>query len=160
MIRPAMLTLFGLALAACGSDDDDHHHDAHESEDPAEHACEHLDEAPLELVATPDDAPPELELERLSRVALPAGEPGFVVLVGPLDALLFADTANVVSGLSRVGSSAELLPEGEPNEHCPQALPEHFDLQLGAGSFRLRLGPSVLDSVQLLLTSSDGHGHD
>ncbi|MBK7757569.1 MAG: hypothetical protein IPI35_14425 [Deltaproteobacteria bacterium] len=72
---------------------------------------------------------------------------------------MFADTADVVTGLWD-DSDADILPEGGPNELCPEDIPEHFDLDLSAGTYLLELGPAAVPEVWLMLTPSEGHGHD
>jgi hypothetical protein len=157
--RGLVLSLLAL-LAGCGDGEGGEHEHA---EDPAEHACEHVGGAATAISASESESS---ALETLSvaeapyRVELPALAAGFIALEGPLEALLFADTADVVSGLTRDGSQTELLPEPSPNEFCADALPEHFDLELEAGAHRLKLGPAAVGSVRLILSAAHGHGHD
>jgi hypothetical protein len=149
------LTLFIPLVSACG---DGESSDEHAEEDPAEHACLHAGEAGSSVAAseTPEDAP-LLELgDEPYTVTLVPGTAGYVELEAPAEALLFAGTADVVSGLSFDG--ADILPEGSPNEFCDAEIPEHFDLDLDEpGDYVLRLGPSGVDSVWLMYLSAEGH---
>jgi hypothetical protein len=155
-----LVQLFAFALflplfAACGDGDSS---DEHVEEDPAEHACEHASESGSSVTAseTPEDAP-VLELgDEPYTVTLVPGEVGYVKLAAPAVALLFAGTADVVSGLSFEGS--DILPEGSPNELCEGEIPEHFDLDLDEpGEYVLSLGPSGVNSVWLMYLSAEGH---
>ncbi|GMV13227.1 MAG: hypothetical protein HS104_11290 [Polyangiaceae bacterium] len=153
-----LLFLLGLLAAACGGEDAS----TPAGEDPEEHACEQASETGTALVAAEDTASaPALALaETPYTVTLPSGKPGYLKLQGPSNALLFFGTANVATGLSFGSDATELLPEGAPNEHCPNAIPEHFDLGLDqSGDYFLRLGPSALPSVWLMLTEVEGHAH-
>lgn len=158
-----MMKMRGLAFvlavlcSACG--DDDPSNPAEGEEDPSEHACEHAAESGAAVTASAslEDAP-VLELsEEPSTVALVPGEAGYVGLASAEAALLFVGTADLVTGLFRDGEAVD-LPEPAPNEECPAAIPEHFDLE-GGSSYVLKLGPAGADSVWLMYTSAVGHGH-
>jgi len=155
MLRFFTLALFVPLLAACGDDDSS---DEHADEDPAEHACLHAGETGSEIIAseTPEDAP-VIELgDEPYTVTLVPGVVGYVKLEAPAEALLFAGTADVVSGLTFDGS--DILPDGAPNEFCEDEIPEHFDLDLDEpGEYVLTLGPSGVDSVWLAYVSAEGH---
>jgi hypothetical protein len=156
-MRKLVVTI-ALFVAACSSSHDDH---PHEGEDPGEHACENRGNAGTQVAASTDPAAaPVLTLDEPYTVALPSGEAGFVAIAGPLEGLLFAGTADVVTGLSAEGSSVDLLPQGGPSEICPAEIPEHFDLDLDASAtYLVRLGPVGISEVWLMVTESEGHGH-
>ena len=148
---PLALTL--AALTACGKET---------AEDPAQHACEHVTEADATLPAAADgESAPALGEDVATVVTLTDGAAGYVSITVEADEalLLFADTADVVTGLWDP-SDADILPEGGPNELCAEDLPEHFDLDLTAGTYLLELGPAAVSEVWLMLTPAEGHGHD
>jgi hypothetical protein len=156
-----------LLLAAAmigGCSDDVDATEAAAEEDPGEHACEHVAQAgsSLQAAADPADAP-ELALgEEPVTVALPeegAGFHGYVKLRGPVDALLFSTEEAVVSSLTRVGASSDLLPEAAPNELCGDTVPEHFDLELEDADYILELGPASVEHVWLMFLDASGHAH-
>ncbi len=146
--------LFLPLLLACGDKAD-------EVEDPAAHACEELGSGEGITASTTPEEAPALTLGEGATVSLPAGEAGWVALsVNPGEYLLFADTADVVTGIWLDGVELD-LPTGSANEDCPTEIPEHFDLDIEeGGTYGLRLGPSVVDSVWLMLSESEGHGHE
>lgn len=135
---------------------------AAKEEDPAEHACEAVEAGGIAVDAAegPADAP-----------AIEIGEEGYVVTLAAsgtgyvhvdvdeaTDALLFLDTADVLTAIAHDGAE-EALPSPSPNEFCADALPEHFDLALEPGEWTFTLGPSAVTEVWLLLIPADGHGH-
>ncbi|MCK6524949.1 hypothetical protein L6R49_26395 [Myxococcota bacterium] len=141
------------ALTACGKES---------AEDPAEHACENVGAADATLTATADTATaPALAEDVATVVTLAEGGVGYVSITLEAEEalLLWTGTADVVTGLWDT-SGADILPEGGPNELCAEDIPEHFDLDLGAGTYVLELGPSAVTEVWLMLTPAEGHGHD
>ena len=157
-MRAIILTICCSALAvACSSDDSS----ADTSEDPAEHACEHVATTgtSLSASATRDDAPTLMLSEEPYTVTLTPSTRVFVKLEAPATALLFAGTANVVTGLFLDPADSDLLPESAPNEFCAEAISEHWDLQLGSGAYTLSLGPAAVAEVWLAYVSAAGHGH-
>ncbi|HVJ15763.1 MAG TPA: hypothetical protein VM686_09980 [Polyangiaceae bacterium] len=149
-----------LLLAGCSDDNPG----VAEEEDPGEHACEHAGEAgaALEAAADPADAVELVLGEEPVTVTFPAegaGYHGYVRLRGPADALLFAGAEAVISSLTSADGGRELLPEAAPNELCPDAIPEHFDLELEDAEYLLELGPATVDSVWLMLLDASGHAH-
>jgi hypothetical protein len=153
MNRHLTLALALAALTAC---------DKEIGEDPAEHACEHVNQTDASITATAEgESAPALGEDEATRVTLTDGAAGYVSITVEADEalLLFADTADVVTGLWDT-SDADILPEGGPNELCPEDIPEHFDLDLSAGTYLLELGPAAVSEVWLMLTPSEGHGHD
>jgi hypothetical protein len=66
---------------------------------------------------------------------------------------------DVVTGLYRDDSTTSEPLGGSPNEFCPDAIPEHYDLDLEAGSLTVQLGPSALSPIWVLLASAAGHQH-
>ena len=149
------LTLFPLLN---GSDDDP------ELEDPAEHACEHVDIDGERVTAgeTRDDTAAEIHVGEPYTVTLPDGAVGWIRLVvtDPGGRLAFTRDANVLTGLFH-GDEEETLTSAGANMHCADDLAEHFDLHLHeAGTFYLRLGPTASNEAWLLLTEAEGHTHD
>lgn len=153
MNRHLLLALSLTALTACGKET---------TEDPAEHACENVGAADATLTAAADAATaPALGEDVPTAVTLTEGAAGYVSITVEADEalLLWADTADVVTGLWDA-SDADILPEGGPNELCAEDIPEHFDLDLTAGTYVLELGPAAVSEVWLMLTPAEGHGHD
>jgi hypothetical protein len=148
-----------LAASACG---DDHDHDA-AGEDPAEHACEHAGHAgtAITAAATAAEAPLISVGEEPYTVTLVEGAESFVAIQAPLEALLFAAPASIVTGLYEGESGTnDLLAQPAPNEFCASDIPEHWDLDLeGNSKYVLRLAPAAVPSVWLLLQAATGHSH-
>ncbi len=158
--RPGLTASLLLALVACADKGDS----GAAAEDPMEHACEHAAELGAAVTAGADraSAPVFSISEEPSTVTLVSGATGYlkVEVTGDTAALLFAGTADVVTGLSE-GETPAILPTGAPNERCADDIPEHFDLDFHeAGSWYIEVGPAAVDSVWLLLTSAEGHAHD
>jgi hypothetical protein len=169
-------SILTFAVAACGddhdhhdSDDHDHDHDgaagAGGGDDPAVLACAERDEAGESLTASsaPDESAPALEIDGEPRtVALPDGEAGYVrVEIGEdTFALLLLEAENVVTGLYHGDEEEELISAG-PVDPCADDIPEHFDVDFHeAGTYYVRLGPSALPEVWLVLADGAGHGDD
>jgi hypothetical protein len=154
MNRHLLLALVPLTVfTACGKET---------AEDPAAHACEHVTETDATLTAAADgESAPALGEDVATVVTLTDGAAGYVSITVEAEEalLLFADTADVITGLWDE-ADADILPEGGPNELCAEDLPEHFDLDLGAGTYLLELGPAAVSEVWLMLTPAEGHGHD
>jgi hypothetical protein len=94
-------------------------------------------------------------------VSVPSMQPAYLKLTAPLEAILFAKTANVVHSLVVAGSDENLLGEPSPSEFCPAQIPEHWELDRELpGELVLQLGPVVVSEVWLSLTSNEGHGHE
>jgi hypothetical protein len=158
-----------VAVTGCGSDDD---HGASAKtggaagaageEDPGEHACEHVSEVGAAVTAAPErDSAPELSLsEEPYTIAMPTdGTTGFVKLSGSAHALVFAQEVGEVTGLYQADETDSILPEGSPNEFCPDQITEHFHLDLAeAGEYALEL-TSAADTVWLILIGAEGHAH-
>jgi hypothetical protein len=156
----AVLAL-GVAAAGCGGADEGAAGSAG-AEDPGEHACEHVDVAGAAVTASADrDAAPEITLsEEPYTVTMPAdGTTGYVKVQGPTQALLFTREVGEVTGLYVGPGTDSILPQGSPNEYCPNDIAEHFhlDLELQEG-YAIRL-TSAMDTVWLLLIGSAGHTH-
>ncbi len=156
-----LLPLLMAAALACSSEEDSNDEEA---EDPGEHACEAVGEpgTAVDAAATREDAPLLEPHDSPFTVTLPEAEvgyKGYVTLGGPADLLLFVDSEAVATGLYEGDSSEDLLPSPAPNEDCPEALPEHFDLELEEGGYILELGPSSTSVVWLAITSAAGHAH-
>ncbi len=136
---------------------------AAEEESIEEHACEHATEAggALTAGATREDAP-ELPLDgEPYTVTLVDGASGFlaVPVTGDTAALLFAGTADVVTGFYE-GDTAVTLPEAAPIEDCADDIPAHYDLDFHeAGTWYLEVGPAAVSEVWLLL-GEGAHGHE
>jgi hypothetical protein len=161
------LPALALMLGACGDDDHDgHDHDgaagAGSEEDPAALACEERDEAGDAITAATarDDSAPEIAIDGEPRtVTLPDGEAGYVRVEIEEDtlALLLLQAENVVTGLYH-GDEEEELVSAAAVDACAQDIPEHFDVDFHeAGTYYLRLGPSALPEVWLLLADAEGH---
>jgi hypothetical protein len=151
--------LLALSLVACGSEDDS---EPSHGEDPGEHACEHVSESGTAITAGDSTATaPALGIQdEPYTVTLTPQTAGYVKIQGPLVALLFTDTADVVNALTYEAETTDLLPQAAPNERCASEIPEHFDLDLDdSGSYYLTLGPAAVDHVWLTLTEADGHAH-
>jgi hypothetical protein len=147
-----------LTLAACGGDDDP------PAEDPEMHACEEASTAGSAITASAvrDDTAPVVEIAETPFMAeLPDGAAGYVRLdiAGDTAALLFTQETGVLAGLFHEDAE-ETLGEGEPNELCPEDLPEHFDVDFHeAGTWYLELGPTGTNQAWFLLTTAEGHEH-
>lgn len=153
MTRVALLcSLF--VLTACPS--------TTEEEDPGEHACEEAGSGEsVTAGAVADDTAPEIHLGEGHVVTLLDGAPSFVRIVSDahVEALLFVDTADVVTGLWHEGAEED-LPAASPNAFCEDDIPEHFDLHLDEGTLHLELGDVAVGQVWLMVSSADGHGHE
>jgi hypothetical protein len=150
--------LLAAVLGGCGSDDEP---DAI-AEDPAEHACEHVTVVGTTVEAAPErSAAPTIAIsESPYTVELVTSGPGYLRIQGPLEALLFVGTADVLNALYHADAIETELPEASPNEFCASEIPEHFDLDLHeTDSFYLELGPAAVPRVWLLLSSAVGHAH-
>ena len=149
-------SLFTLAVACNGGKD------SAEEEDPSEHACEHISEAGTSVTASSDPASaPSISVgEEPYTISLVSGEAGYISATVDADtpALLFVGEADVVTSLQHDGAE-ETLPAPAPNELCPDDIPEHFDLDLHAGTWVIGLGPVGITDVWLMLASSEGHAH-
>jgi hypothetical protein len=136
-------------------------------EDPGEHACEQVALAGTAVTAAAALADaPEIDLSDTPYTVALADDgtgvyAGFVAVHvdAETDALLFVDTADVVTGLYQDGV-ATTLAEPAPNALCADALPEHWDLALGPGLWQVELGPTAVDSLWWMVVSADGHAHD
>lgn len=163
-IHPNWLALAGLlALTACK---DAGTGDTHAEEDPGEHACESVSDAGTAVTAAADLASaPEIEPSETPYTVTLADNGdgtygGFVAVHVDEDgdALLFAATADVVTGLYEDGTASS-LPEGGANSFCEADIPEHWDLELTAGEWQLEFGPSATDTVWIMLLA-EAHDHD
>jgi len=130
-------------------------------EDLALHACSQVGEAgePIDAAADAADAPLIALSDEPYTINLVDGG-GFVTIDVPEDslALMFTDTADVITGLDHDGDE-ETLAAGTPNEDCPDDLPEHWDLDLHPGEWTVAFGPSAVDSVWLMVIAGE-HGED
>jgi hypothetical protein len=150
------LWICALAMPACGSDDHGNGHD----EDPAQHACEQVNELGTAVTAgdTRANAPLIAPSEQPYTVTLVAGESSFLQISGGTDAVLFSKATGAVIGLFHEQSVDNLLPSPLPNQSCPTEIPEHFDLALDqGGSYYLELAPAAISSIWLALTDAGGH---
>jgi hypothetical protein len=150
----AALLLFG-----CGGSEPPEQHE----EDPAEHACEQAGTAGTALdgaAARGADIAELVQADTPYTVSLDQAAPVYVRLSGPANGLLFSAPADVVSALYFETGAVNELPQGAPNEFCPDAVPEHFDLALEqTGTYYVELGPAAVDSAWLLYGSAEGHAH-
>lgn len=122
------------ALFACTATDDGH--------DASAEACEVADEVHFSLVE--GDA---LELGHPSEITLTdLGDGTFSATFDvAADTVLFVGT----EGLTDLGAST-------PNPHCPEDIPEHFDIE-AAGT--VTFGPAAVETVWVLYTEAAGHDH-
>ncbi len=162
-----MILMPSFLLFACSGDTTTD--SGHGEEDPAEHACELFEEGSTTTVVAGDIAeggeivdPSE---DALSITLIDDGTGvygGYVILdvhEAELDALLFAGTADVVSGLWLDGADVG-LPTPAPNEFCGDDIVEHWELELTEGEYALELGPAAVDSLWLMFMEAEGHAHD
>ncbi len=107
------------------------------------------------------DAPPLEFSEDPYSVQIVEGEARFVRIEfeDHGDWLLFSDPADVITAMLVDGDEVD-LPDGAPAESCPEDVPEHYELHAEPGTVHLQLGPSAVDSVWLMVTDGDGHGHE
>ncbi len=141
------------ALTACPST---------EEEDPGEHACEEVGAGEAVTAGeVADDTAPEIHMGEGHLITLVDGAPSYVRVVADeqADALLFVDTADVVTGLWHDGAEED-LPAASPNAFCETDIPEHFDLHVDEGTLHIELGDVAVDQVWLMVASADGHGHE
>ena len=160
-MRPLRCLFLVVALAGCT----DEKQDAAPTHDPGEEMCGHVDDqgTPLDAAATAIEAPTLAVSETPYTVTLPeaqTGYEGFVKMAGPGAVLLFMGQSAVVTALSEGEAGAEALPTPTANEHCPEQIPEHFHLELGAADYYLHLGPASIPTVWLALTEASGHEHE
>jgi len=132
-------------------------------EDPGEHACEHATDMSdgTSMTAGVDQASaPVLALsEEPYLVDFTTGTTGYLALTGPVDALLFVAQADAVTVLTFGTAGADELPEGAPNEFCPDLIPEHFDLELAeTGDYYVEL-TTAIPPLWLVYMSAKGHAH-
>ena len=152
-----LFALFALTLSACPTGE--------EGEDPGEHACEHITEAGTAVTAAADrDSSGDAEITMQDEpwdVALTSGEEGWLSIVVDEDhgAILFADTADVVTGLFHNDETEDELPTAAPNAYCSDDIPEHWDLDLHEGTWHLQLGPAAVDGLWLMLIEGE-HEHE
>jgi hypothetical protein len=159
--RISFWTILMLSCLGCGDDSDEP--TPEESEDPAEHACEHAGDMTKGTLITagadPAAAPALAESEEPYLVDFDSGTRGFVALTGPTDALLFVSQADAVTALTFGTDGADELPEGAPNEFCADLVPEHFDLELAeTGDYYLEL-TTAQPPLWLVYMSAEGHAH-
>jgi hypothetical protein len=150
-----LLWICALTIPACG-DDHDHEHE----EDPAQHACEQVNEPGSSITAgdTRANAPLIAPAEQPYTVELVTGQSSFLQIAGGTDALLFSKATGAVVGLFHEQSADNSLPSPLPNQRCPTEIPEHFDLALDqSGSYYLELAPAAISSIWLALTDAAGH---
>jgi hypothetical protein len=146
-------------LLACGKAD------TAEAEDPEAHACETVGAGgALTAGAAPDDTAPALPIGEAGYVVtLVDGAPGYLkvdVAEPETAALLFLDTADVVTGLW-FEATEETLPAGAPNDQCATEIPEHFDLDFHeAGTWYIQVGPAAVTEAWMLLHDAAGHVHE
>ena len=151
------LTLFALLLTACPTTPDEH--------DPGVHACEQIPEAGTAITAAADrasDGDAALTMQDTPwDVELTSGEEGWLSITVDSDhgALMFVDTADVVAGLFHEDEDSDELPEAAPNGNCSDDIPEHWHLDLHAGTWHLQLGPAAIDGLWLLLMEGE-HEHE
>lgn len=144
-------SLWALLSMACGGAETG---DTAPVDDPAADACSA--HAQIGNLVVAQEAPDEGAALALSdtpyEVTLLPDAPGYLRLVIDDDtsALLFAGTADVVSGLLDP-DGIDTLPAPEPNAACPSDIPEQRALDLSAGAWNLVVGPSAETSVWLLL---------
>lgn len=156
----AVLALAG-ALMGCGSEDDEEEG----RPDPAELACEEIDEVgeTIEAPTTRDDRAPEIELSgEPQTVTLSETEPTYVRIEIAEDtaAILLLGTEDAVAGLYHGDEEEELVSAG-PVEHCAEDIPEHFDVDFHeAGTYYLELAPSAASTLWLLLSEAAGHADE
>lgn len=155
-MRTPTLILTLTLIAACGGGD--------EPEDPATEVCAHLGDTGAELTATAtrSAAPAITVSDKPWKITLPAQQKSHVKISNSGDnALLLAvDTAAVVNGLL-FGDIEQTLGAPAPLAGCADTAPEHFDLDLEeTGDYFLVLGPSVAQTVQLMLVLGEGHGDE
>lgn len=151
-----------VALAGCTDEKQDA---TPTTPDPGEEICGHVEDqgTPLDAAATAADAPALTVSEMPYTVTLPeaqTGYEGFVEIAGPGAVLLFVGQSAVATALSEGEAGADVLPVPAPNEHCPEQIPEHFDLELGSADYTLQLGPTSSPTVWLALTDATGHVHE
>jgi hypothetical protein len=138
---------------------------AEEGEDPGVHACEQIPEAGTAITAAADrdsDDTAALSLQDTPwDVALTSGEEGWLSITVDADqgALMFVDTADVVTGLFHDDEDVDELSEAAPNGNCESDIPEHWHLDLHEGTWHLQLGPAAVDGVWLLLMEG-AHEHE
>jgi hypothetical protein len=150
--------LCALALTALGCASDPEEQPA---EDPAAHACEQVGQVGTAVTAaqSTDRAPALVISDHPYAVALPNLAAGYVRIDGPLEALLFVQTPDVVTGLFRGTTATDELPAPTPNEDCPDEIPEHFDLDFAeTRAWYVQLGPAAVNEVWVMLTEAGGHG--
>jgi hypothetical protein len=148
------------ALVGCGDDEEEA-----TVPDPAELACDEVDEAGEHIEASTerDDSAPEIELGgEPYTVALSDTEPTYVRIEISEDtpALLLLGTEDAVAALYHEDDEEELVSAG-PAEQCADEIPEHFDIDFHeAGTYYVELAPSASSTVWLLLARADGHAED
>lgn len=156
-----MVILFALCVACA----DKKASEQEATVDPGQLACDNVGHAEFQLDASavPESAPTLLPSQSPLAVTLPVaphGYEGYLAIQGPGALLLFTDTAAMVSSLTRGSETANRLPAPAPNANCPQAIPEHFDLDLEADRYYLHIGPSALPTLWIGLTDAAGHAHE
>lgn len=147
-----------LTLAGCGDDHDD-------EPDPAMLACDELGESPREVTAADarEATAPQIAFDgEPVRVSLPAGAAGYVRVVTDepeeLGILLF-DQTDALAAIWFEDTSMAPISAGE-NPFCPDEIREHFDVDFEEqGTYYLELGPTASDSVWMILSGAEGHGH-
>jgi len=155
----------GLAAAAvgCGSNASDEVDTETAGEDPGEHACEQVGTTGSAVTAAADrDAAQRItSSEQPYTVTMPADAvTGYLVIQGPAQALLFTREVGEVTALYEGTATDSVLPQGSPNQYCPDDLAEHFHLDLESPSdYTIQL-TSAADTVWLVLLSGEGHTHE
>lgn len=146
-----MMMLLSLLLA-CGEKDT--------PEDPAARACEENGQGDTVAASSDVDGAPLLNPDVGANVDLSGVTVGFLGLSVPADGawLLFVNREAVVTGLWKDGEQ-QTLPPPSPNEDCPTEIPEHYDLELTAGTWTVQVGPAAVDSAWMLFTEAGEHGH-
>ena len=155
----------GVLSFGCGESDDSSGSGGQGGQDPAAEACKVVADQGTSVAAAKarDQAPALVHQGDPYTVDLVSGAAGYVKIPGGEDSLIFVKSKGVVSGLFQgLNGTTDLLVAPTPNEDCPQAIPQHWDLELAGktGDYYLKLGPAAISQFWLVFTEAASHGHD
>jgi len=164
MIKTTWTVGFALALSACATDGVDEDAGHEEEHDPAEEACEHMEEGPsaahtATLVAPYPDVSAEHTRHDVTLVD-DGGQNGGAVVVEIEEAgdyIVFLDKDMPVAFLDASGN-ALTIEHDEPVDLC-DAVARQKHVEFAVGSVEIRFGPTTETNVRLVVEEGGEGDH-